>query len=227
MNRDGIYQVGLGVNCSHATLYLFFAFWVIVAPWHLSHLNARDAIDSPFSSTISCIHSTFAQVPTLLQNDPNQNPFGSTESIQYDDNAEEKDSGANYGKLRDKLNEADVERRKIEEEAKNRERAAEMKREERLKKIAYMRDMPDSTEAGTGELFRSLPLEKCAQSNNVLDCLMPVSKSSIKTESITDTCVLCIFCSYLLLAPDADNAMPSRRVHVQGGRSGSAGQAGP
>jgi len=94
-----------------------------------------------------------SRVPTLLQNDPNQNPFGSTESIQYDDNAEEKDGGANYGKLRDKLNEADVERRKIEEEAKNRERAAEMRREERLKKIAYMRDMPDSTEAGTVDEF--------------------------------------------------------------------------
>mmetsp|Transcript_30509 Transcript_30509/g.71502 ORF Transcript_30509/g.71502 Transcript_30509/m.71502 type:complete len:413 (+) Transcript_30509:112-1350(+) len=94
-----------------------------------------------------------SRVPTLLQNDPNQNPFGSTESIQYDDNAEEKDGGANYGRLRDKLNEADVERRKIEEEAKNRERAAEMRREERLKKIAYMRDMPDSTEAGTVDEF--------------------------------------------------------------------------
>lgn len=111
---------------------------------------------SAFSSTIFCIHSIFAQVPTLLHNDPNQNPFGSAESIQYDEaGAEAKDSGANYGKLRDKLNEADVERRKIEEEAKNRERAAEMRREERLKKIAYMRDMPDTTEAGTGELYRS------------------------------------------------------------------------
>ena len=106
----------------------------------------------------------------------NQNPLGGGDSLQY--GGADDDAGANYGRLRDKLNEADVERRKIEEEAKNRERAAEMKREERLKKIAYMRDMPDSTEAGTGELFRSRPLEKCAQSNNVLDCLMPVSKSS-------------------------------------------------
>jgi len=32
-----------------------------------------------------------------------------------------------------------------------RERAAEIRREERLKKIAYMRDMPDSTPAGTGK----------------------------------------------------------------------------
>jgi len=91
--------------------------------------------------------------PTLLQNGANQNPFGNTESIQYSENAEEKDSGANYGRLRDKLNEADVDRRKIEEEAKNRERAAEMKREERLKKIAYMNDMPDATPAGTVDEF--------------------------------------------------------------------------
>lgn len=91
------------------------------------------------------------QPPTLLHNG-NPNPFGTSESIQYDEEgAEAKDGGANYGRLRDKLNEADVERRKIEEEAKNRERAAEMKREERLKKIAYMRDMPEDTPAGTGE----------------------------------------------------------------------------
>lgn len=103
------------------------------------------------SYNIPHIHDT--QAPTLLRNDPNQNPFGTSESIQYDDEgAESKDAGANYGRLRDKLNEADVERRKIEEEAKNRERAAEMKREERLRKIAYMNEMPEDTPAGTGEL---------------------------------------------------------------------------
>jgi len=49
------------------------------------------------------------------------------------------------------LNEADIERRKIQEEADRRERAAEIRREERLAKIAYMNDMPDSQPAGTGE----------------------------------------------------------------------------
>jgi len=53
-------------------------------------------------------------------------------------------------RLRDRLNEADTERRKAEEEALARERASEIRREERLKKIAYMNDMPDSTPAGTG-----------------------------------------------------------------------------
>ena len=49
------------------------------------------------------------------------------------------------------MNEADTERRKAEDEALARERAAEIRREERLKKIAYMQDMPDSTPAGTGK----------------------------------------------------------------------------
>jgi hypothetical protein len=55
-------------------------------------------------------------------------------------------------RLRDRLNEADIERRKDEEEAMARERAAEMRREARLAKIKYMTDMPDNTPAGTGKL---------------------------------------------------------------------------
>ena len=57
------------------------------------------------------------------------------------------------GRLRDKLNEADVERRKIQEEADRRERASEIRREERLAKIAYMNDMPDDQPAGTVDEF--------------------------------------------------------------------------
>lgn len=62
------------------------------------------------------------------------------------------DPNAKVVRLRDRLNEADVERRKDEEAALARERASEIRREERLKKIAYMQGMPDSTPAGTGEL---------------------------------------------------------------------------
>lgn len=54
--------------------------------------------------------------------------------------------------MTEKLNEADIERRKIQEEAERRERAAEIRREERLAKIAYMNEMPDDQPAGTGEL---------------------------------------------------------------------------
>ena len=65
----------------------------------------------------------------------------------------EDDASFKTVRLRDRLNEADTERRKSEEEALARERAAEIRREERLKKIAYMNDMPDSTPAGTGKSF--------------------------------------------------------------------------
>ena len=54
-------------------------------------------------------------------------------------------------RLRDRLNEADTERRKEEDAAAARERAAEIAREERLAKIAYMENMPEDTPAGTGE----------------------------------------------------------------------------
>ena len=59
-------------------------------------------------------------------------------------------NNANYVKLSDALQEADTERRKAAEEAEARERAAEIRREERLAKIKYMADMPDSQPAGTG-----------------------------------------------------------------------------
>jgi probable Rubsico expression protein CbbX len=62
-------------------------------------------------------------------------------------------NNANYVKLSDALQEADTERRKAREEADQRERAAEIRREERLRKIAYMEDMPDSQPAGTVDEF--------------------------------------------------------------------------
>jgi hypothetical protein len=62
------------------------------------------------------------------------------------------DPNAKTVRLRERLEEADVERRKSEEEALARERAAEIRREERLKKIAYMQNMPDNQPAGTGTL---------------------------------------------------------------------------
>ena len=68
----------------------------------------------------------------------------------------------NYVKLSEALNAADTERRKAQEEAAARERAAEMRREERQRKIAYLRDMPDNKPAGTGELhFTSLCILCC------------------------------------------------------------------
>ena len=69
-------------------------------------------------------------------------------SLQWGGN--DNDPNAKTVRLRDRLNEADTERRKDEEAAIARERAAEIRREERMKKIKYMSDMPDSQPAGTG-----------------------------------------------------------------------------
>lgn len=85
----------------------------------------------------------------------NPNPFG-TQSLDYEGGS---DPNAKTVRLRDRLKEADVERRKDEEAALARERAAEIRREERLKKIAYMRNMPDNQPAGTGTCcFLLVPL---------------------------------------------------------------------
>jgi len=76
----------------------------------------------------------------------NPNPFG-TQSLEFTGG---NDPNAKTIRLRERLAEADVERRKAQEEALARERAAEIRREERLKKIAYMQNMPDNQPAGTG-----------------------------------------------------------------------------
>lgn len=69
-------------------------------------------------------------------------------SLEWNGNVD--DPNAKVVRLRDRLNEADTERRKDKEAAEARERAAEIRREERLRKIKYMEEMPDSTQAGTG-----------------------------------------------------------------------------
>lgn len=83
-------------------------------------------------------------------NDANQNVFG-TKSLEWGGN--DNDPSAKTVRLRDRLNEADTERRKAEEAALRRERAAEIAREERLAKIKYMQEMPDHTPAGTGKFL--------------------------------------------------------------------------
>jgi len=114
-----------------------------------------------FASALSliCVASVsgFAPVPAGRASSPlyqnkNQNPFGTAESIQWDPNSGDT-STSGSGRLREKLNEADMERRMIQEEAERRERAAEIRREERLAKIQYMHDMPDTQPAGTVDEF--------------------------------------------------------------------------
>jgi len=108
--------------------------------------------------TVLCIASASAFAPvntvrvsTHLNGDANQNPFGNAKSLEYTGGSDK--NNKNYSSLAQKLNEADTERRKIQEEADRRERASEIRREERLAKIAYMNDMPDSQPAGTVDEF--------------------------------------------------------------------------
>ena len=82
--------------------------------------------------------------------DPNQNVFGQGPSLEFTGGD---DPNAKTVRLRDRLNEADTERRKEREEAEARERAAEIRREERIRKIKYMEEMPDNQPAGTVEEF--------------------------------------------------------------------------
>jgi len=84
----------------------------------------------------------------------------------------------NFGRLRDRLQEADTERRKAQEEAEARERAAELRREERLKKIQYMQEMPDSQPAGTVDefMFKEGVQDQLNKLDHDLVGLVPVKK---------------------------------------------------
>jgi probable Rubsico expression protein CbbX len=84
----------------------------------------------------------------------------------------------NYGSLTERLNMADIEKRKAEDAALARERAAEIRREERLKKIAYMNDMPDDKPAGTVDdfMFKEGVQDQLDKLDNDLIGLVPVKK---------------------------------------------------
>jgi len=102
-------------------------------------------------------------------------PF-SGKSLEYVGGTDPNDS--NIGRLRDKLNEADTERRKAAEEADRRERAAEIAREERLRKIEYMTSMPDDQPAGTVDefMFKEGVQDQLDKLDNDLVGLIPVKK---------------------------------------------------
>jgi len=102
-------------------------------------------------------------------------PFGG-KSLEYVGGSDPNES--NLGRLSDKLNEADTERRKAAEEADRRERAAEIAREERLRKIEYMTSMPDNTPAGTVDdfMFKEGVQDQLNQLDNDLVGLVPVKK---------------------------------------------------
>jgi hypothetical protein len=93
--------------------------------------------------------ATFAPPPPAPAPAAPNNPGGfGGKSLEWGGN--ENDPNSKTVRLRDRLNEADTERRKDEEAADQRERAAEIRREVRMAKIKYMSDMPDNQPAGTG-----------------------------------------------------------------------------
>ncbi|CAM9961859.1 unnamed protein product [Ascophyllum nodosum] len=79
---------------------------------------------------------------------------GSGKGLDYnpDKFTDEKNKG-NYRRLSDALKDADVEARRAAEEMDQKERASEIRREERARKIKFMKDMDDNTEVGTVEEF--------------------------------------------------------------------------
>jgi len=132
--------------------------------------------------TAICIASASAFAPasvgrtdTSLFANANQNPFGG-KSLEYTGGTDP--NNANYSKLSEKLQEADTERRKAREAAEARERAAEIKREERLAKIAYMNNMPDDQPAGTVDefMFKEGVQDQLDKLDNDLVGLIPVKK---------------------------------------------------
>jgi len=120
--------------------------------------------------------SSFGKSSALFSN---QNPFGNSESLAY--TGGDDPNNKNYVKLTDALNEADTERRKAREAAERRERAAEIRREERQAKIDHMMSMPDSQPAGTVDefMFKEGVQDQLDKLDNDLVGLVPV-KSRVK-----------------------------------------------
>lgn len=138
----------------HSPLFLHLSLLIIQ-----STKLFNDPNQNPFGAYNAAADAVPAAAPAAAPaapaagGDANQNVFG-TKSLEFQGN--EGDESFKTVRLRDRLNEADTERRKDEDAADLRERAAEIAREERLQKIAYMENMPDETPAGTGKLIEKL-----------------------------------------------------------------------
>merc|ERR1719502_2240094 len=91
--------------------------------------------------------------------------------------ADEANAG-NHRKLGDALRDGDIERKKAEKEQYEREHAMELAREERQRKIEFMRDMPEDTPAGrvADFMYKGGITEILEQLDNDLIGLLPVKK---------------------------------------------------
>merc|ERR1719384_2245436 len=102
------------------------------------------------ASVSAFVPSSSTRTSTVIFQEGNPSPFGG-KSLEYTGGDDPNNS--NYKRLSQALSEADTERRKDREAAEARERAAELRREERQKKIDYMNEMPDDKAAGTVDEF--------------------------------------------------------------------------
>lgn len=133
-------------------------------------------------TSFMCLTSVAAFSPAATVGRPTSALFNSPfdgPSLQYTGGTDP--NNANYVKLSQALNAADTERRKAQEEAEARERAAEIRREERQKKIDYMNNMPDSQAAGTVDefMFKEGVQDQLDKLDNDLVGLIPV-KNRVK-----------------------------------------------
>jgi len=96
------------------------------------------------SSAAALIAPTGSKFSTALKSDPAA--FGQGPSLQWG-GTDTTTSGAK--KLSEALEDADIERKKAIEEAERRSKWQEMEREETLRKIKFMKEMPDNTPAGS------------------------------------------------------------------------------
>lgn len=103
---------------------------------------------------------------------------GTGKGLEYNPDKYQDKNMKNYGRLSDKLKEADVEARIEREEADQRERAAEIRRDEKKKKVNYMKTMEDGIEVGTVEdyMFKEGVRDILDKLDNDLIGLIPVKQ---------------------------------------------------
>lgn len=138
----------------------------------ISALSALYAV----ASVSAFAPASTSRASTAIFQEGNPNPLGG-KSLEYTGGSDVANDG-NYRRLGDALKEADTERRKAREEAEARERAAEIRREERERKIAYMAAMPEDQPAGTVDefMFKEGVQDQLDKLDEDLVGLIPVKK---------------------------------------------------
>lgn len=128
------------------------------------------------ASAFAPIRASTRAARVVLNSDP---ATGTGRSLDYnpDKYADEANAG-NFRRMSQALADGDIERKKAEEEAIARENAAEFARQERIRKIKFMQDMPEHTEAGRVQdfMYKGGVTEILEQLDHDLIGLLPVKK---------------------------------------------------